>query len=432
VLAQALIARPGAVAALVELVQLDVADGKPDAARSRIEQALTHEPTNPDLLIAYAQWLQISGAPADRVRQQFERAVAAASNDPAARVALAKFHSRAGDNAQAAVVMQDAIAALPGNVVLLAQLGEVQARAGDLKAAAGTLSQAVEASGDDPNLLLALAEVQLRQEAVDAARATLRKVLANRAGHVPAVERLVELELRAKRPTEAIAAARELQQAVPREPAGYLLEAEVFARGGNWDAAIRVCRAAMKESDSPRFAVAIHRLLEQASRKHQAERFLAEWSASHPRDPTMQAYLAHAALARQDHAEATRLYRKLVNDFPSDVDALNNLAWLAHRSGDRSAAGYAERALRLAPSNPIVLDTLGWILVEQGGLNRGLALLRLAAARAPGNAEIRFNLARALLKAGNTGEARIELDRLARLGKAFSQHSDVDRLRAGL
>lgn len=76
---------------------------------------------------------------------------------------------------------------------------------------------------------------------------------------------------------------------------------------------------------------------------------------------------------------------------------LNNLAWAHSQIGNADkAVDYAQRAYKVAPDNPSVMDTLGWLLV-QGGSDRarGVQLLRAAAAKAPANATIRAHLAQA-------------------------------------
>lgn len=76
---------------------------------------------------------------------------------------------------------------------------------------------------------------------------------------------------------------------------------------------------------------------------------------------------------------------------------LNNLAFAYSQAGDSAKAlKYAERALRLAPDNPSVMDTTGWLLHQSGkDGQRALALLREAARKAPGNATIARHLAEA-------------------------------------
>ena len=71
--------------------------------------------------------------------------------------------------------------------------------------------------------------------------------------------------------------------------------------------------------------------------------------------------------------------------------------------------------------------TLGWLLVQNGEINRGLALLQEARVKAPHIPDIHFHMAVALYKSGRVGESRKELDRLLRTGKTFPE---LDEARA--
>jgi Flp pilus assembly protein TadD len=100
---------------------------------------------------------------------------------------------------------------------------------------------------------------------------------------------------------------------------------------------------------------------------------------------------------------------------------LNNLAWLYHRTGDERALAYAERAYRAAPESVNVLDTLGWILAQEGDLKRGLTLLREAKVRSSKDPGIRYHLAFALDALDRRDEAREELAEAFRLAEDFDE-----------
>ena len=78
---------------------------------------------------------------------------------------------------------------------------------------------------------------------------------------------------------------------------------------------------------------------------------------------------------------------------------------------------YAERAHRLAPFNPSVLDTLGLVLTRTGDAKKGVQLLRMASALSPAQAEIRLHLAQALAKSGDKSGARKELAEITKSDK---------------
>ena len=80
-----------------------------------------------------------------------------------------------------------------------------------------------------------------------------------------------------------------------------------------------------------------------------------------------------------------------------NVIALNNLAYAYGQMGNNAKAlDHAETALKLAPDNPSVMDTAGWLLFSSGkDKDRALTLLRKAAQLAPDNASIRIHLTEA-------------------------------------
>jgi thioredoxin-like negative regulator of GroEL len=75
-----------------------------------------------------------------------------------------------------------------------------------------------------------------------------------------------------------------------------------------------------------------------------------------------------------------------------------------------------------------MMDTLGWILVEQGKTARGLGLLQKAAEKAPASTEIRYHLAAALAKSGDNARAREELVDILAKDKQFPKRQEVQTL----
>ena len=111
---------------------------------------------------------------------------------------------------------------------------------------------------------------------------------------------------------------------------------------------------------------------------------------------------------------------------------LNNLAWTAGQIKDPRAIEYAEKAYKLAPNQPAVLDTLGVLLVEKGDKARGIELLQKASKLAPTSPSIRLNLAKALISTGQKDAAKKELEELAKLGDKFKSQAEVEQLMKGI
>jgi tetratricopeptide (TPR) repeat protein len=84
------------------------------------------------------------------------------------------------------------------------------------------------------------------------------------------------------------------------------------------------------------------------------------------------AHLGSALLERGQVAEAVAHWRESVRLRPDHLTAVNNLAWLLATHPDprqrhpEEALALAQRAARLAPADPAVLDTLGAALATAG------------------------------------------------------------------
>ncbi|WP_421847820.1 tetratricopeptide repeat protein [Novosphingobium sp.] len=105
---------------------------------------------------------------------------------------------------------------------------------------------------------------------------------------------------------------------------------------------------------------------------------------------------ANAAMKASNWGNAILAYEQILalTDGRSAL-VLNNMAWAQAQVGNRDKAlAFAQRAIQVAPDDPLVMDTLGWLLHQAGGnKSRALDLLRRAVQKAPDNATIRAHLA---------------------------------------
>jgi Flp pilus assembly protein TadD len=93
---------------------------------------------------------------------------------------------------------------------------------------------------------------------------------------------------------------------------------------------------------------------------------------------------------------------------PRFVPAANNLAWLyTEHGGDKEKAlQLAQTAKELAPEDPRISDTLGWILYKRGVYQRALALLKESATKLPNNPQVHYHLGMAYAQVGDKENAR--------------------------
>ena len=168
--------------------------------------------------------------------------------------------------------------------------------------------------------------------------------------------------------------------------------------------------------------------LRRAGKTKEAQQRIANWAKQNPNDATVQMYLAESHMAEKQFKPAIAILEGLVKRDPNNGAALNNLAWAYQQDKDPRALATAEQAYKVASNNAAVMDTLGWMLVEQGNVERGLPLLQKAVAGAPGAPELRYHLAVGLHKSGDKKAARKELETLLALNRPFAQLEDARAL----
>lgn len=109
------------------------------------------------------------------------------------------------------------------------------------------------------------------------------------------------------------------------------------------------------------------------------------------------------AMRQGNWAKAVVAYDRILGATDGrNVMVLNNMAYAQLMLGNTSkAVDFAGRAVKLAPSNPSVLDTMGWAMFQAGkNPEEALRILRKASQLAPQNATIKTHLAEAERKSG--------------------------------
>ena len=418
--------------AAANLATLDLANNQPDDAKKRFESVLAKNPQSAPALLALAQLRRDAGGSPDEVAAMIEKAIAADPTGVPPRAKLVEHWLRANDAKKAVTAAQTAVTALPTSPVLLEALARAQLASGEANQAVATFQKLVQLQPNAPDALLRLAGAQIMAADNQGALKSLRTALRLQPDLLDAQKAIVGLEAVAGHVPQAVAVAREVQKQRPDQPIGYLLEGDAYASKKAWNEAVSAYRTALKRGGSIDAALKLHAALVTAGKGPEAESVATLWMKEHPKDPTFRVYLAQSALESGNFALAARYYRALVEEQPNNAMQLNNLAWALARTNDPKAIEYAEKAYKLAPEEPGVLDTLGALLIEKGDKARGLALLQKASKLAPASASIRLNLAKALISNGQRDAAKKELEQLAQLGDKFRQQAEVADLMKGL
>lgn len=345
------------------------------------------------LLADYARF-SLMGADMKQARALADRAKSA---DPAmidAMLADAEVATAEGRLAEALAAYDAAARAYPGNLAALAGkaavLGDL-GRTGEMDKVLASLAE-VRGGGQ-------VAYLQARAAAARGDWATVRSILQANEEQFADKEEATLLYAQAlvalKQPEQARA---KLQPLLTRNPGSATLRRELAKAqlaAGDPRGAVETMRPFAEVQTADAEDLRLLAKAAQVSGDPEAAK-LAE-KAKFPSAQAMAATLAQAdaAMKQANWGNAIAAYERLlaVTDGKNPL-ILNNMAYAQGMVGNKSKAlEYAERAYKVAPVSASVLDTLGWLLIETGrDRQRGLALLRQAAAKAPDNPTIASHL----------------------------------------
>jgi tetratricopeptide (TPR) repeat protein len=215
-----------------------------------------------------------------------------------------------------------------------------------------------------------------------------------------------------------------------------LRRASLLARQGRMDEAVQRVRQAPESNEGEARAklLAEAQLLRESKLYEQANQVLDKANLRFVNDTDIlyeQAMLAEK-LDRVDDME--RLLRRVMELRPDYYHAHNALGYSLADRGLRlpEAKALIQRALELAPGEPFIIDSLGWVEYRMGDRTEAIKHLRQAYLARP-DAEIAAHLGEALWVDGQLDEAR----RILREGKARDPANEallqtVTRLKADL
>lgn len=421
--------------------RIGIRGGEFAAARSEFEQALAKEPTFVPTLLNLAL-LDVADNDLETARQRFDSVL---ENDPdnvPAMMALSGLAFRENDSAAGVEWLQKAVAEQPSSLEPRLRLVNYYLQSGD---DANAVAQAREASDlvDGPRKAQALellGRAEMQAEQYTNAANTFRRIIGLLPNSVPAHRLLAQAQLSADNPT---AARRTLEDAIIMAPENAdprvdLIRLEVDQ--GDFEAAMRVAVALRDElpdsavgdtmvgdvlmeaqlpadaidayekaiAKEPTSALAIRRFRAQAADgdKSAAMQGLRNWLETHPDDTVSRFALASELLNDGEHAAAQQQFETLLTTAPDNPVVLNNLAWLADKSGDPKAFEYAEQAHAQAPESPEIADTYAWLLLKRDEkVEEAADLLAGAFEKLPDNPEIKYHYAVALEKTGDAERA---------------------------
>jgi putative PEP-CTERM system TPR-repeat lipoprotein len=402
--------------------------GRFDEAVEVLTRQLEATPRSVETMMGLAG-LEMQRAAMPAAQRWLERAIAQDERAPAPRIALAELLIARGDQGKALVAARGLYDAAPQDPRAAELLGRIHLAGRDPASAAAMFRRAAGLAPEQPLPRLRLAEALAAGGDVAGARVALDEAVGLQPRALGAWVERVALELRQGDRAEAMRVAERLRGRHPRAAAGDIVLGDLHLAATDTAAARAAYEAALAKEPSADAALRlVAARLRAGEPAEEIMAFARTWLQRQPRDVAMRHRLAALLMEGGRDDEAASELEIILRTAPADVVALNNLAWLKGERQDRDAAGLAARAHALAPDNPDIADTYGWILVRGGETARGIDLLRRAAARAPESGQIRYHLGAALAGAGQREEARRILAEALAAPRPFAGRAEAQRL----
>jgi tetratricopeptide (TPR) repeat protein len=490
-LADAAAAAPDQPMIAVELARAQQRARRPEAARATLAAARARWPKHAQVWLASADLLAPIEEARPHAKAAYEKAIALDPADERAYLGLAKLELPP----QALATLRRLVKRVPDSVEGRYRLGVRLGLARELPAATRELRAVLELDPDHIDARLDLARLLRHQGRLGEAVAQTRSAF-DRSGQAPDVaeelfwvlceadDRTGALDLltllddersdvdvlamvaRLYRGLGQLGEARRIAARIAKldADAGAVAAAEIEHAAGDLTAgakrALAIGAASERYAEARRVAASAYLAAGEPQRAYDA---IAAVLAKHPRRADLAAVAGFALaelgrleearalatplpepggallLARiADHAGDAQAALRLVEPIArarTDLAAAQNLAgYLLADRNERlaDAETYLRRARELAPGDPAVLDSWGWLLLRRGRYREAVRALDRAARFAPREAEILIHLAAAWAADGAPRTAAAVLDRAAALRPTPAVQKRIEYVRSRL
>ena len=406
--------------------------GRHDQALGELRIALHESPADAGLAILLAK-AQVAAGNALSAVETLRAALELNPVSEELRLELAEIHERQGDLDAALGVLQNAAAHGDMSPRLLCAMGDIEARRAGYDLAEVYFRQAAETEQARPAALMRIAALQAARKEWNAARATLGDVLRDAPGARGPASLMVRLEMQTGGPEAALDWARAWSDSRPSDAAAadFLgLTAMRFKKYAQAEAAF--AEAARRDPESTLPAMRLASLKAAMGKREEAMADCRAALAKAPDSVPESLLLGQLLQLGGEHAEAEKIYRRLLELYPHQRMLNNNLAYSivsdSSATSERLAEALALAEKAAATGDPAAADTLGWIHYRLGDRQAALEHLRRAHEALPDDPSVTYHLARVLAEDGHKTEARELLEGLLGRTKEFPEYAAAREL----
>ena len=416
--------------ARLNLAQMDLEENQLKSATNQFNRVLSTDPDNIAAMLGLAKIAEINNQRTEAI-SWLTKARDADNSALIPALVLGKYYLQTGQVDRALTIAEDTAALHGNNPDALLLLARSYAVSGNATSALSTYRRLINILPDNPAVYLELAKVQLDRNRPDEARRSLQKALEIDKSYDRAAIALALLELRHGNINDAIKYAEDIRQRTPESPHAHALLGDIYMVDKQYHKARRYYANSYRIEPTTAVLDKLAHSYSLLGNHSKATKLLEDWLSTHPDDIQIQFSLASTFQSIGQPAQARKIYLTLLGFQPENPTVLNNLALIEAGSNPSKALAYAEKAYRISPSNPDIMDTLGWLLVEQGNPVKGGDLLSKAASISS-NPTIHYHYAVALMKQGDEAAAKEKFAGLLQTGVGFPEKEQAAKYHESL
>jgi putative PEP-CTERM system TPR-repeat lipoprotein len=345
------------------------------------------------------------------------------------RLLLGTYYLRRGQVNIAQIIMDELNKLEPERPDVQMYFGQIKLATGRSSEAVSIFSKLIQIEPNSPDLLTKYGSALRMNGEINSARQTLET--AWKLSDSTIAEALVELgklELGEKNYQEVNIIIEDLRTIFPDQVDSYILEGDLAMRQKKSQEAILAFQRAVQKNDTTSVVLKLFEAYTESGINDKAFDLLDNAARKRPDDLRLGMMIAGVKQKSGDAIAAIDIYQNLLQRYPDNALILNNLAWVYDGSDRKKALSFAEKAYRVTPELPQIIDSYGWFCILDGRLKEGLNLLEIAVKKSPSDPEFRYHLAEALRLTGEKDSARKSLELALASQESFNGRSDAEEL----
>jgi tetratricopeptide (TPR) repeat protein len=408
--------KPDHPAGLLVKSKIDLYEKNADAAVAALRTAINARPDWAQAHFVLGTALAVTGDQTG-ARSELARALEIDASLLQARRVLAQVHAGLRENEYAVEEGRRYLRERPEDLQMRILVAQSLIRLGKVEAAEHELGAIPEADRN-AEVNYAYGRIRMGHRDFDAARAYLLAALEEIPDSIDIINSLYLIDRREDKVDETIARIEAALEDNPEKAALYTLRGKVaLSEGRSAGAEADFKKAIDLEPDALSAYESLARFYASTGRLGEAIETYESAVTVRPKAAQLFHLLGVLYELAGDKQKAIENYELAIRHQPNLGEAKNNLAYLFADSGENldRALALAQEAKALMPDSVNAADTLGWVLYKRGVPGAAISYLKEAEVGSgpddPGINVIRYHLALAYEKNGDTEEALAAIDR---------------------